>query len=65
MIPSYHTLEVAAWARMEDRAAEAEQQRLMRLARQDTTKDRHERALVVSVFVWLRQFALRVISAEA
>jgi hypothetical protein len=65
MIPSYTTLETATRARMEDRAYEAEQWRLARLAHQGSTSGRQEQAIRVNPFGWLRQLATRIAGAGA
>jgi len=65
MLPSMHTLEAATRARMADRAYEAEQYRLVRLARQSSPSDRLNRAIRSSSFRWLRQLAARFVGAEA
>lgn len=65
MIPSYTTLETATRALIEDRTSEAEHHRLIRTVQQGTTNERQERAVAANLFAWLRQFATRVISAEA
>ena len=65
MIPSNTTLEAATRARMEDRAYEAEQYRLARLARQSSRSGRQGQAIRVSPFAWLRQFSKRLFGATA
>ena len=64
MVPSFTTLETATRARMEDRAYEAEQYRLARLARQGSTSGQ-DQAIRVSPFSWLRQLATRIAGAGA
>ena len=63
MVPSYTTLETATRARMEDRAHEAEQYRLVRLARQDSASDGHTHAAQIDLIGWLRQLATRLAGA--
>jgi hypothetical protein len=65
MVPSMHTLEAATRARMADRAYEAEQYRLVRLARQSSPSGRQDQAIRVSTFAWLRQLSKRVFGATA
>ena len=65
MVPSFTTLETATRARMEDRAYEAEQYRVARLARQGSTSGQQDQAIRVSPFDWLRQLATRLVGAGA
>ena len=65
MIPSNNTLETITWARMEDRAAEAEQRRILRLASQAAAKSQPVQATQASTFGWLRQLATRLTGAGA
>jgi len=55
MIPSNTTLEVITKARMEDRAFEAEQRRILRLASQAAAHSGQAPAVQTSRFGWLLQ----------
>ena len=63
MIPSNHTLEIVAQARMADRLLEAEQRRLIQRARQDAAGGGQPHALRRQRFGWLRQLVMRITGA--
>ncbi|HEY3227786.1 MAG TPA: hypothetical protein VGJ87_01115 [Roseiflexaceae bacterium] len=65
MVPSYTTLETATRARIEDRAHEAEQYRLARLARQSSATEGGNPHAQIDLFGWLRQLATRIADAGA
>jgi hypothetical protein len=65
MVPSITTLETATRARLDDRAHEAEQYRVVRLARQGSANDGHARAGQIDLVGWLRQLAIRLAGAGA
>ena len=65
MVPSITTLETATRARMEDRACEAEQYRLARLARQASASGGETPHAQLDLFGWLRQLATRIAGAGA
>ena len=65
MIPSNNTLEVITKARMEDRAFEAEQYRIVRLASQAAAHNTQVHAVQTSTFGWLLQLFTRLTGAGA
>ena len=65
MVPSITTLETATRARMENRAYEAEQWRLARLAREASASGGGTPHAQIDLFGWLRQLATRLAGAGA
>jgi hypothetical protein len=65
MIPSNNTLETITWARMEDRASEAEQRRIVRLASQAAARSERAQATQRSTLGWLRELATHLTRAGA
>jgi hypothetical protein len=65
MIPSNRTIEIAARARMEDRAYEAEQYRRARLVSQGSGNGWQTHTTRARPFVWLRWLATHIVGGVA
>jgi hypothetical protein len=65
MIPSNYTLEAMTRARMEDRASEAAQRRLVREVSQGGRRPAPIYTASADIFCWLRQLASRATGAAA